>query len=137
MPGSDPEAEQKAVAAFRQLGSDTPVEAVISSTGLEPQTLLPDELLPLTKLSDYLGPKLTQQIPALEHGEYSRPVEAEGSIHILHLLESQGVELPPFEQARPAVEAEFLRRTGDDALRQYLAWLRKRTEIVVVAEEKQ
>ena len=45
--------------------------------------------------------------------------------------------LPPFEQVRPMVEAEYLRRAGGDALRQYLAWLRERTEIIVDSEKIQ
>jgi hypothetical protein len=135
LPGTGPETERKALAAYQQLSSSTPLEAVIPATGLERETMLPDELLPLNKLSDYMGLELVQQLSELEQGEYSRPVAVSGSFHILYLLTHQEGVLLPFEQARPMVEAEFLRRRGDDALRQHLAWLRERTEIIVIPEK--
>ena len=94
-------------------------------------------MLPLSKLLDYLGPMLAQQASALQPGEYSRPIAVGGDFHILNLLSHEEAILPPFEQVRPMVEAEYLRRAGDDALRQYLAWLRERTEIIVDSEKVQ
>jgi len=134
IPGSNTEAEHKATTAYEQLSTNLPIEAVIQSTGLQPEPLLPDEMLSLTKLSDYLGPMLAQQASELRPGEFSRPIAVGGSFHILHLLSKQEGVLPGFEQARPMLEAEYFRRSGDDALRGYLAWLRGRTEIIVVLE---
>ncbi len=137
IPGSDAEAEQKAATAYAHLNTNIPIEAVMQSTGLQPEPLLPDQMLPLSKLSDYLGPTLAQQASELKPGEFSRPIAAGGSFHFLYLLAKREGVLPAFEQIRPMVEAEYLRRSGDDALRQYLAWLRERAEIVVVPEKHQ
>lgn len=137
IPRSDTEAEQKAASAYEQLSRNMPIEAVMQSTGLQPEPLLPDLMLPSIKLSDYLGSMLAQQASELRPGEFSRPIAAGGSFHILYLLAKQEAVIPAFEQIQPMVEAEYLRRSGDDALRQYLAWLRERTEIIVVPEKYQ
>jgi len=135
VPGSGSTAKQHAIDALAQLGAGTPIEAVTHPPGLIPQTMLPDQMLPLSKLADYLGPELTQEVLQLEPGEYSRPVVANGSFHILYLVDRQAAALPEFEQVRPLVEAEYLRRRGDQALRDYLGWLRQRTRIVVNQHE--
>lgn len=137
LPGTGQEAQRKAATAYAQLQSNTPMQAVMRSTGLQSEPLLPDQMLPLSKLSDYLGPVLARQIPQLEPGEYSRPVAADGSFHILQLVTRKAGFLPAFEQVQPMVEAEYLRRAGDEALRNYLAWLRARTQIIVAAEKMQ
>ncbi len=134
LPGSGSRAEQKAKIAHEQLSTNMPIEVVMLSTGLQPEPMLPDEMLPLTKLYDYLGPVLAKLAPELKPGEYSKPIATGDGFHILYLLDSQEGTLPAFEHARPMVEAEYLRRSGDDALRRYLAWLRGRTDIIVVPE---
>ena len=135
LPGSGQAVEKQALTAWEQLGKNMPIEEVSLATGLRKESMLPDQALPLTKLTDYLGPVLAQQVPQLETGEYSRPVKADGSFHILYLVDRQAGSLPPFEQVRPLVEAEYLRRVGDQALRDYLDWLRQRTQIVVRKDE--
>jgi hypothetical protein len=137
IPGSDTEAEHKAATAYEQLSTNMPIAAVMQSTGLQPESLLPDQMLPFNKITDYLGPLLAQQASELRPGEFSRPIGSGGSFHILYLLARQEAVLPVFEKVRPMVEAEYLRRSGGDALREYLAWLRGRTEIIVVPEKHQ
>lgn len=132
MPGSDAHAEQMAVSAYEKLSAGLPIEALMQSAGLQRETLLPDEMLPLAKLSDYLGSMLAQQASEMNPGEFSRPAAVGDSIHILNLLEKQDGVLPAFDQVRPMVESEYLRRRGGDALRQYLVWLRERTDSIVV-----
>lgn len=137
MPGSDEDAKHRATSAYNQLSSNTPIGAVTESTGLQPEPLLPDQMLPLSKLTDYLGPMLAQQASKLQPGEFSRPVAVGDNMNILYLLAKQDAVLPDFERARPMVEAEYLRRSGDEALRRYLAWLRERAEIIVAPENAQ
>ncbi|MFB3079598.1 MAG: peptidylprolyl isomerase [Lysobacterales bacterium] len=134
LPASDDAAQRKAENAYRQLSNGVTLEEVRQSTGLEPVPILPDALLPLSKIMDYLGPTLASQVSMLKRGVFSKPIEGNGDLHILQLLEYQPEVLPPFEQARPVLEAEYLRRAGDDALRQYLQWLRLRSEVIVDLE---
>lgn len=135
MPGNDDAAQQKAGDAYRQLSAGVELEKVRRSTGLEPVAIVPDVLLPLSKIRDYLGPTLTRQVAMLEPGVYSKPMKDSGDLHILQMLDFRPGVLPPFEEARPVLEAEYQRRAGDEALRQYLAWLRQRSEVIVVREK--
>jgi len=132
IPANDTPAWQMATDAHQQLSNGVALAQVSQSTGLKSMTILPDALLPLSKISDYLGPTLAAQVSMLEIGEISRPIEDNGRLHILQLLDYRPARLPPFEQARPVLEAEYLRRAGDDALRQYLKWLRLRSKVIVV-----
>lgn len=135
LPTSDYAAQHKAEEAYRQLSNGVVLAKVTQSTGLEPVPILPDALLPLSKIRDYLGPALAGQASLLKRGVFSKPIEDNGDLHILQLLEYRPEVLPPFEEARPVLEAEYLRRAGDEALRQYLKWLRLRSEVIVVREQ--
>lgn len=135
LPAGDAAALRKARDAYRQLSNGVTLEEVRQLTGLEPVSILPDALLPLSKIRDYLGSTLAGQVSALKRGVFSRPIMDNGDLHILQLLDYRSAVLPPFEQARPVLEAEYLRRASDEALRQYLRWLRLRSEIIVVWEK--
>lgn len=135
LPASDDAAQRKAEIAYRQLSNGVALEEVSQSTGLEPVPILPDALLPLSKIRDYLGPALTGQVSMLKRGAFSKPIEDNGDMHVLQLLDYRPEVLPPFEEARPVLEAEYLRRAGDEALRQYVQWLRLRSEVIVVQEK--
>lgn len=135
LPASDDAAQRKAEIAYRQLSNGVALEEVSQSTGLEPVPILPDALLPLSKIRDYLGPALTGQVSIIKRGAFSKPIEDNGDMHVLQLLDYRPEVLPPFEKARPVLEAEFLRRAGDEALRQYLQWLRLRSEVIVAREK--
>lgn len=135
LPASDDAAQRKAEDAYRQLSNGVALEEVSQSTGLEAVPILPDALLPLSKIRDYLGPALAGQVSIIKRGAFSKPIEDNGDMHILQLLDYRPEMLPPFEEARPVLEAEYLRRAGDKALRQYVQWLRLRSEVIVVWEK--
>ncbi len=135
IPAADEAAKLKAEEAYRQLSSGAVLAEVMQMTGLEHESILPDTLLPLSKIIDYLGPALAARVSMLKPGEYTKPMAGNGEIHILKLLDFQAEVIPAFEQALPVLEAEYLRRAGDEALRQYLQWLRQRSEVIVVREK--
>jgi len=110
-------------------GSDPDQAAAI--TGLERSEELPDALLPLSKLRDYLGPELADAVSVLSAGAATTPRVADGRVHVVYLVDYQAPTLPEFESVRPLVEAEFTRRRGDEALRRQLKGLRREYEIVV------
>ena len=95
---------------------------------------VPDVLLPPVKLAEYLGPTLTQKAMEMSPGNFTEPISAAGALQILYLVDSEPVAAPPFEALEPQVEAEFRRRAGDNALREYLDWLRARGEVLVRPE---
>src|SRR6185295_10882002 len=92
---------------------------------------LPDTLLPVSKLADYLGATALRTVLALEPGGVSDPVRSNTGYHVLQLLERQSDVAPPLEEIKPQVIAEFRRRAADQALRAYLDDLRSRAEVVV------
>lgn len=92
---------------------------------------LPDALLPPAKLRDYLGPTALQAVMALAPGETSAPLRGAGGFRIFRLLQREPPRLPPFEEIREQVQAEWRRRAGDEALRRYLDELRERAEVAV------
>jgi hypothetical protein len=134
LPASDDAALRKAGDAYSQLSNGVALEQVRQSTGVEPVSILPDALMPMSKISDYLGSALAGQVSRLKRGAFTQPIVDNGGVHILQLLEHRPAVLPPFEQARPVLEAEYLRRAGDEALRQYLKWLRMRSKVIVVPD---
>jgi hypothetical protein len=131
------EVERKAKKAHEQLSAGLDVELAMAASGLQADPYLPNQLLPMSKLSDYIGPVLAQEASSVRAGEFSNPIAAQGGFHIFHMLARQESLLPPFEQVRPMVEAEYSRRLGEDALREYLSWLRERTEITINPEKFQ
>ena len=90
---------------------------------------LPDTPLPPRKLRDYLGPSLVQAALQLEAGSISQPVNSAGGFHFLHVVEVQKGQIPPLDQVRGQVVAEYNRRSDDEALRDYLNWLKSEAEI--------
>ena len=94
------------------------------------QPPVPDALLPVGKLRDYLGASALAAVLTLEPGE-SVTVGA----RVLTLVDRQAGAAPPFEAVRAEVAAEYRRRAGDDALRHFLDQRRARAR-VVIAEDR-
>lgn len=92
---------------------------------------LPNQLLPLAKLMDYMGPTLARQATQLQPGECSGPIFINGAYHVLYLAAYQPRRLPEISDIRDVVEAEYIRRAGEKAMLDYLKWLRDRAEISI------
>jgi len=118
--------------AHQQLGTGGEAGTVLQSFGFVRLVELPDTLLPMSKLIDYMGPELARQVTALADGRFTRPIDSDLGVHVLYLAEHKTGALASFEDIRAVVETEYQRRHADQALRDYLAWLRKRTEILIV-----
>jgi parvulin-like peptidyl-prolyl isomerase len=95
---------------------------------------LPDVLLPATKLREYLGPTVLRAAFELEVGEVSQPVRSGTGYHLIQLVERELPKTPDLPEIEAQVRAEWLRRAGDRALREYLDELREQAEIVVAPE---
>ena len=105
------------------------------STGLMRSDVLPDTLLPLAKIRAYLGSDLIRSVLDLQPGQFTPPVAVNGDFHILYLAAYEAGELPGFDEIRPLLDTEYTRRKGNQALRDYLQWLRQRSEIMVQPPE--
>jgi len=120
---------QNTLDTYEQLGTGAEIALELQTLGFNRDLDLPDSLLPFGKLVDYLGPELANETGDLQPGQYSHPIASNQTLHILHLVEFKAGYLPPFDQLRPVLETEYKRRTADQAIRNYLQWLRRQTEI--------
>jgi len=133
-PADAPLALERAQQATRRLraGEDfAQVRRALGDTEIAP---LPDTLLPVSKLADYLGATAMRTVLSLDPGGVSDPVRSNTGYHVLQVVERQADSAPSFEEIRPEVIAEFRRRGADQALRAYLDDLRSRADVVVAPQ---
>ena len=94
---------------------------------------VPDDLLPPTKLAEYLGASAVAAAAALGTGAVSDPLRVAGGWSVLRLADREPDRTPALEEIEDEVRAELRRRAGDTALRRYVEELRRRAEIHVAA----
>ena len=90
---------------------------------------IPDTLMTLAKVREYIGPSLMQVAKMLQPGEFTPPKKVIGGYKIIILLERRDASPPKFEFIRERVKSEYQKRKDDQALRDYLNKLKKRYEI--------
>jgi PPIC-type PPIASE domain/SurA N-terminal domain len=107
--------------------------AVEERLGVPAVAPVPDALLPLAKLRDYVGPAVVEGIGGLEVGRWSEPIGLAEGFVLVRIHEREAVETPPLAEIEALVRRDLLRRRGDEALRRYLDALRE--EIAIVRNE--
>jgi parvulin-like peptidyl-prolyl isomerase len=105
--------------------------ALQQMAGEGPVAKLPDAPLPAAKLREYLGPAAVASVAALAEGEVTDPVRAAGGHLVLRLVTREPNRVPELAELESEVRAEWRRRAGDEALRDYLDELRRRAAIKV------
>ena len=90
---------------------------------------IPDVLMTLTKVREYIGPSLMQVAKMLQPGEFTTPKKVIGGYKIIVLLERKDASPPKFEFIRERVKSEYKKRKDDQALRDYLNKLKRWYEI--------
>jgi len=131
-PGEDAAAAARASEAHRRLAAGEPWERVREELGDQEISPLPDALLPLAKLREYVGPTALRAVMELAPGEVGAPVRSGTGYHVFRVVEREAPRLPPFEDVEERVRAEWVRRAGDRALRGYLDDLRENARVVTV-----
>ncbi len=112
-----------------RLRAGEPIAAVDADLG-DPQIApVPDDLLPPTKLREYLGPSATQAALEIEVGGTGAPLQSPAGWHVLQVQERGLAATPPLSEIRDEVRVEMRRRAGDRALREYLDELRERADV--------
>jgi parvulin-like peptidyl-prolyl isomerase len=136
VPGSvDPEAVARRAREVRErIEPGRDVAELRDELGDPEVSPLPDALLPATKLREYLGPTALRAALELEVGEVSAPIRSGTGYHLLQVVEREPARTPELEEIEAQVSAEWVRRAGDRALREYLDGLRDQAEIVVAPE---
>lgn len=124
----------RALTAYQRLVAGESFEAVEQEFGTAVALSVPDSLLPPAKLREYLGPAATQMLMAQSVGFVSEPQPMDTGFRILQLVDKEVGQAPAQEAIREQLEAEFVRRAGDNALREYLEWLKDRADISYPSE---
>jgi len=127
-------ASQTARTASRRLIAGDSFQEVERELGTVVALSVPDSLLPPAKLREYLGPTATQMLMVQTPGFVSDPQPMDNGFRILQLVDKEVGQAPALEQIAEQVEAEYVRRAGDLALREYLEWLKIRADISYPSE---
>ena len=112
---------EAAQAALKEGKSFSEVNREYGDSQISP---VPDVLLPALKLREYVGPTALQTVLSLRPSEVSQPVRSGSGLSLFKLQEATPSVLPAFEDVEPQVRREWVRRAGDQALREYLDQLR-------------
>ncbi|MBE9537598.1 MAG: peptidyl-prolyl cis-trans isomerase [Proteobacteria bacterium] len=128
------DAEQRAGEAYRLLVAGERFQTVESEFGTPVALIVPDSLLPPAKLREYLGPTLTQMLLEQPAGFVTEPQPMTKGFRIVLLLDKEVGQAPALGDVRQQLEAEYVRRSGDRALREYLEWLKDRADISYPSE---
>jgi parvulin-like peptidyl-prolyl isomerase len=115
--------------AQRRLVAGEPLARVRAELGDEEVSPIPDTLLPPAKLREYVGPTALRAVMELAPGAISAPVRSGMGLHVFQLIEREEARVPPFEAVAEQVQAEWVRRAGDRALRGYLDDLRESAQV--------
>lgn len=94
---------------------------------------VPDGFLLSKEIEQRLGPTAAREVAALEVGQSVRLGSDEQS-YTISLLEKREGGVVPFEEARAAVEAAYVRERSEAAVREFLETARKHTDIRVEVE---
>jgi hypothetical protein len=125
---------QRAREAREALAGGEDPEAVRRRLADEPILPVPPTLLPLAKLREYLGNGALERLAAAPEGAWSEPLEDAEGIQLLRIAERRGPEAHPYGAVADQVAAEWRRREGDRALREYLAFLRAQAEVTLAPD---
>jgi parvulin-like peptidyl-prolyl isomerase len=117
------------IQALLQRGED--FEAVAAEYGEPEVAPVPDVPLPPAKLREYVGPSALAVAQQLDVGAVSDPVVAGGGARVMVLVDKTPAESPPLEEVEEEVRSEWVRRSGDQALRGLLVELRSDAQIRV------
>lgn len=121
----------QAQAVHGRLVAACSIEDMTQSMNFHVASELPNNLLPLAKLIDYMGPTIARQATQMQPGKCSEPILINDAYHMLYLEAYQPRQLPEFDDIKDVVEAEYIRRAGEKALLEYLKWLRNRAKISI------
>ena len=128
------DSDRRAQLAYQRLLSGEDFQSVEREVGSQTALSVPDSLLPPSKLREYLGPTLTAALLQETPGFITEPQPLDTGFRIVQLVDLEVAGSPRLEEVRGQLEAEYVRRAGDVALREYLDWLKDRADISYPSE---
>ena len=115
---------EKAKDAFLRINKGENFEEVALS-GSKSALKIPDTLMNLSKVREYIGPSLMREAQLLKPGYSSAPNKVSGGYKIIYLVDREDAAQPEYSNIRSTVLSEFLKRRDDQSLRKYLDNLKK------------
>ncbi|MBL6899465.1 peptidylprolyl isomerase [Gammaproteobacteria bacterium] len=92
----------------------------VSKLGSPSALLIPNSLMTLSKVREYIGPSLMNLAKELEINSFTTPIEVSGGYKIIYLIDKELASPPQFNDIKASVSSEFLKRKDDQSLRSYL-----------------
>ena len=92
----------------------------VAAKGSKSALKIPNSLMTLSKIREYIGPSLMNAANQLEEGAFTRPIKVSGGYKIIYLFEKEVAKEPDLKQIRNSVLAEYQKRRDDKSLRDYL-----------------
>ena len=115
---------EQAKNAFTRLLDGENFEQVALSGSNSPLKV-PDTLMNLSKVREYIGPSLMREAQLLKPGQFSEPKKVSGGYKIIYLVDREDATQPEYSNIRSSVLSEFSKRRDDQSLRTYLDNLKK------------
>lgn len=97
------------------------------------ESLVPDKLVPLPALDNYLPAGLIQELAQLQAGDVAGPFISHGRAHFVWIQELERPERPAFAAVRDLVRHQWLREQNELATRRYVQTLRDAADIRVMS----
>ena len=97
----------------------------VTLSGSNSALKVPDTLMNLSKVREYIGPSLMREAQLLKPGQFSEPKKVSGGYKIIYLADREDAALPEYSNIRSSVLSEFSKRRDDRSLRTYLDNLKK------------
>ena len=124
---------QRSEEAFKDLKEGSTFEE-ISRHADQSVLSIPNTMMNLSKVREYIGPTLMNAAKSLEPGEFSPPTKVAGGYKIIFLFDKELSEPERFDSIKPKVLREYQRRQDDKSLRDYLEDLKGWYEIKRIKE---
>ena len=115
--------QKKAQEAYEML-IDGEAFSKVSNLGSKSALRIPNTLMTLSKVREYIGPSLMNLARNLEAGSFTEPIAVSGGYKIIYLFEKELIEPPSFRTIEDSVRAEYSKRMDDKSLRDYLETLK-------------
>ncbi len=97
----------------------------VALSGSNSALRVPDTLMNLSKVREYIGPSLMREAQLLKPGQFSEPMKVSGGYKIIYLVDREDAPKPEYYNIRSSVLSEFSKRRDDQSLRTYLDNLKK------------
>jgi PPIC-type PPIASE domain len=98
---------------------------------------IPEGLIPLQKLNDYIGPAPLAALPDLSTGQWSPWIKGKTGVWRLYLVNRTRQRIPELSSVKAQVEATYLTDRDDANLRRYLKRLKRNARIGYSADAPQ